>query len=146
VAGHLVHGASEAGARAAHQTGSGGWDAELVPDDAGRTTRPEPDCPVEIALDAVRGRWTTLLLRDLLHGPRSFGDLRAGLPDISDKVLAERLAGLRARGLVERLEQRGFPTRGSYRLTPAGESLRPLLVELYEAGRRLRAHRAPGPA
>jgi len=115
-----------------------------VPDDAGRTARPEPDCPVEIALDAVTGRWTTLLLRDLMHGPRSFGDLRAGLPAISDKVLAERLAGLRARGLVERREQRGFPTRGSYRLTPAGESLRPLLVELYRAGERLRAHRDPG--
>ncbi|WP_308258016.1 winged helix-turn-helix transcriptional regulator [Pseudonocardia lacus] len=117
-----------------------------MPDDTGATARPEPDCPVEIALDAVGGRWTTLLLRDLMHGPLSFGELRAGLPAISDKVLAERLAGLRARGLVERRVQRGFPTRGSYRLTPAGESLRPLLVELYRAGERLRAHRAPGPA
>ncbi|MCO1654183.1 winged helix-turn-helix transcriptional regulator [Pseudonocardia humida] len=85
------------------------------------------------------------MLRDLMHGPRSFGELRAGLPAISDKVLAERLAGLRARGLVERREQRGFPTRGSYRLTPEGASLRPLLVELYRAGERLRARRAQGP-
>ena len=117
-----------------------------MPDDAGATARPEPGCPVEIALDAVRGRWTTLLLRDLMHGPRSFGDLRAGLPAISDKVLAERLAGLCARGLAERREQRGFPTRGSYRLTPAGEALRPLLVELYRTGERLRSLQGAGPA
>lgn len=122
---------------AAHQTVSDGWDRELVPDHHGETHRPEPDCPVEVALAAISGRWTTLLLRDLLHGPRSFGQLRAGLPSLSDKVLADRLAQLQERGLVNRQEHRGFPTRSTYSLTGAGQQLRPLLIELYRTGQQL---------
>jgi DNA-binding HxlR family transcriptional regulator len=95
------------------------WDRSLVPDQHGETRRPEAGCPVETALTAISGRWTTLLLRDLLHGPRSFGQLRAGLPSLSDKVLADCLSQLQQRGLVQRQEQRGFPTRSTYCVTSA---------------------------
>ncbi|WP_326796133.1 helix-turn-helix transcriptional regulator [Streptomyces sp. NBC_01808] len=131
----------------AHQTETDGadretrdeetWDEELAPTPAGRTCRPEPDCPVEIALDAVAGRWTTLVLRELMGGPHSFGALRAGLPQISPKVLTERLAALRDRGLVLQERFPGFPVRTRYTLTPAGRALRPLLVELYRTGAEL---------
>lgn len=117
-----------------------------MPDAVGEVARPSPECPVEVALVAVSGRWTTLLLRDLMHGPRSHGQSRAALPTLSDKVLADRLVDLRERGLVGRHEQRGFPTRVAYALTPAGEALRPLLVELYRTGQQLQqqeAARAP---
>ena len=117
--------------------GDDGWDEELVPDAAGRTARPEASCPVEVALAAVSGRWTTLLLRDLLHGPRSYGAIRAALPTLSDKVLVDRLRELQDRGLVRRSRHRGFPARTTYDLTPAGLALRPLLVQLYETGRAL---------
>ncbi|MEU9073306.1 winged helix-turn-helix transcriptional regulator [Kitasatospora sp. NPDC004745] len=121
-----------------HQTGSDGrprrWDAELVPDERGRTARPQEDCPVEVALAALSGRWTTLVLRELMHGPASYGELRGRLPEISPKVLAERLRSLGERELVTRERIAGFPVRTSYRLTAAGEALRPLLVELYRAG------------
>ncbi|GAA4946613.1 hypothetical protein GCM10025331_37720 [Actinoplanes utahensis] len=115
------------------------WDPELVPDGTGRTDRPDPDCPVERALLAVGGRWTTLVLRELMHGPLSFSALRAALPRISDKVLDERLRGLRAQGLVERRAVSGFPSRVTYLLSPAGQQLRPLLIELYRTGVRLSA-------
>jgi DNA-binding HxlR family transcriptional regulator len=108
-----------------------------VPSAVGEAALPSAECPVEVALTAVSGRWTTLVLRDLMHGPRSYSELRAGLPALSDKVLAERLAGLRQRGLVSRQERRGFPTRTTYALTPAGDHLRPLLVELYRTGEQL---------
>lgn len=108
-----------------------------MPDGLGETRRPEPDCPVEVALAAVSGRWATLVLRDLMHGPRSFTELRRGLPTLSAKVLTERLAGLERQGLVECHRHNGFPTRVSYRLTPAGRLLRPLLVELYRTGAAL---------
>ncbi|MEU9040490.1 helix-turn-helix domain-containing protein [Kitasatospora sp. NPDC048343] len=96
---------------------------------------------MEVALAAVAGRWTTLVLRELMHGPASYGELRARLPEISSKVLAERLQALGERELVVRERLTGFPVRTSYRLTPAGEALRPLLVELYRTGERLAGSR-----
>ncbi|MFI6026028.1 winged helix-turn-helix transcriptional regulator [Amycolatopsis magusensis] len=123
---------SEADALEGHQTET--YDAELVPDARGRTRRPEPDCPVEIALAAISGRWTTLVLRELMAGPRSFGELREALPSLSAKVLTERLTTLADRGLAERTALPGFPPRTSHRLTPTGERLRPLLIELYRTG------------
>ncbi|MGA6168194.1 winged helix-turn-helix transcriptional regulator [Amycolatopsis magusensis] len=123
---------SEADAPEGHQTET--YDAELVPDARGRTRRPEPDCPVEIALAAISGRWTTLVLRELMAGPRSFGELREALPSLSAKVLTERLTTLADRGLTERTALPGFPPRTSHRLTPTGERLRPLLIELYRTG------------
>ncbi|CAL9348723.1 hypothetical protein SUDANB106_00425 [Streptomyces sp. enrichment culture] len=117
------------------------WDVRLVPDERGRTRRPEPDCPVEIALAAVSGRWTTLVLRELAHEAHSFGELRGRLPEISAKVLAERLRTLEERGLVNRERLRGFPVRTRYRLTAAGRAVRPLLVELYRTGLAIDAAR-----
>jgi DNA-binding HxlR family transcriptional regulator len=128
------HTGSQADPRAGNQTVSVGWSTQLVPDARGATRRPEPTCPVEVALAAISGRWTTLVLRELMHGPRSFGELRLALPTLSAKVLSERLAGLERQTLVERHRRRGFPARTVYRLTGAGERLRPLLVELYRTG------------
>ncbi|MCX2950239.1 winged helix-turn-helix transcriptional regulator [Lentzea sp. NEAU-D7] len=99
--------------------------------------RPSAQCPVEVALAAISGRWATLVLRDLMHGPRSFSALRAGLPSLSAKVLTERLESLVAQGLVSCSRSPGFPVRTSYELTSAGLLLRPLLVELYRTGEAL---------
>ncbi|WP_234386402.1 winged helix-turn-helix transcriptional regulator [Streptomyces sp. ERV7] len=98
---------------------------------------------MEVALAAISGRWTTLVLRELMHTEHSFGALREKLPEISPKVLTERLHTLRERGLVTQERLPGFPVRTSYALTEAGRSLRPLLVELYRTGEALRDGR-PG--
>ncbi|MDX3659479.1 helix-turn-helix domain-containing protein [Streptomyces sp. ID05-26A] len=126
---------SVAGAAVGHQTVT--WDAELVPSEPGRTRGPSADCPVEVALSVISGRWATLVLRDLMHGPRSFSQLRAGLPALSAKVLTERLDSLVARGVVSCERSPGFPVRTSYALTSAGLLLRPLLVQLYRTGEAL---------
>jgi DNA-binding HxlR family transcriptional regulator len=131
------HAGSIADEHVAHRTESADRVPDLVPTAAGATRRPEPDCPVEVALAAISGRWTTLVLRDLMAGPLAYGELRRGLPELSDKVLVERLTALRDRGLVARHEYTGFPTRVVYELTDAGRALRPLLVELYRTGERL---------
>ncbi|MFS8102761.1 helix-turn-helix transcriptional regulator [Lentzea alba] len=99
--------------------------------------RPSADCPVEVALAAISGRWATLVLRDLLDGPRSFSELRAGLPSLSAKVLTERLESLVAQGLVSCSRSPGFPVRTSYALTSKGVLLRPLLDQLYRTGEAL---------
>ncbi|MFE2290670.1 winged helix-turn-helix transcriptional regulator [Streptomyces sp. NPDC059452] len=115
------------------------WDEELAPTAQGRTHRPERDCPVEVALSAVAGRWTTLVLRELMSGPRGFSELRERLPEVSAKVLSQRLRELGESGLVSVERRRGFPVRSSYALTASGRALRPLLVELYATGERLLA-------
>lgn len=131
------HDHSQADGVVAHQTVSRPWDGDLVPDDAGRTDRPDVECPVEVALGAIGGRWTTLVLRELMHGPLSFSNLGAALPQLSDKVLDERLRRLCSQGLVERRTATGFPSRVTYSLTRSGQQLRPLLIELYRTGLRL---------
>lgn len=78
-----------------------------------------------------------MVLRDLMHGPLSFSELRASLPQLSDKVLADRLRQLQRHGLVVRHRRSSYPPRTSYSLTPAGQRLRPLLTELYRTGAAL---------
>lgn len=135
--GFETHATSQACANVAHQTETHRWDTELVPTESGRTQRPDTTCPVEVALSAVSGRWTTLVLRELMHGPSSFSELAERLPEISPKVLTDRLHSLRDSGLIRQDRLAGFPIRTRYELTPAGETLRPLLIELYRTGQRL---------
>lgn len=125
----------------AHQAVSTRWDADLVPTVSGRTRAPSPDCPVEVSLAAISGRWTTLVLRNLLSGdPYSYTELAASLPQLSDKVLADRLRELVSAGLVARSTTSGFPQRTDYRITERGEELRALLIELYRTGLALQSH------
>ncbi|MFF2652635.1 winged helix-turn-helix transcriptional regulator [Streptomyces sp. NPDC058045] len=127
----------------AHQAVSGGWDEVLVPTPSGRTRAPSPDCPVEVSLTAIAGRWTTLVLRDLMPGDaRSYTELAESLPQLSDKVLTDRLGQLVSAGLVARTVTRGFPRRTEYRITDRGRELRPLLIELYRTGLALQGHGA----
>ncbi|WP_129841210.1 helix-turn-helix domain-containing protein [Streptomyces sp. RFCAC02] len=138
------HGTTQSVRRVGHQTvthapAPDGWDTGLVPDARGRTTRPDPDCPVETALTAIAGRWTTLVLRELMAGPASFGALRQRLPDLSAKVLTERLRTLEGNGLLIHERLPGFPAVSRYTLTGAGLALRPLLTELYRTGSALQS-------
>lgn len=131
----------------AHQAVSTGWDDELVPTASGRTLAPSVDCPVEVALTAISGRWTTLVLRNLMSGDAySYTDLAESLPRLSDKVLTERLQRLVSAGLVARTLSTGFPQRTKYRITERGRELRPLLVELYRAGLALQSHEVAVPS
>ncbi|MGE3692491.1 MAG: winged helix-turn-helix transcriptional regulator [Novosphingobium sp.] len=59
-------------------------------------------CGTAFALELVGERWSLLIVRELMLGPRRFTDLRAGLPSISAKVLTERLEGLETAGIVQR--------------------------------------------
>lgn len=115
-----------------------GWDMTLVPGMDGRTLEPHHDCSVEVALEALKGRWTTLVLRELIHGDKSYGALSQSLPKLSDKVLTDVLTHLRKCGVVSRTVFRGFPNRTLYRLTATGWEIRPLLIELYRTGLRMR--------
>jgi DNA-binding HxlR family transcriptional regulator len=87
-------------------------------------------CGVARALDVVGERWALLVVRELLFGPKRFGELRTGLPHVSPNVLSERLRDLEAAGIV-RTRRLGPPASAqAYELTERGRALRPVLVEL----------------
>src|SRR5207248_602241 len=80
-------------------------------------------CPAARALDVVGERWTLLVVRELLVGPKRYTDLQDGLPGIGPGVLAARLRTLEEAGLVEK--RRLAPPAAStvYSLTERGEGL-----------------------
>ena len=92
-------------------------------------------CPVTRAVDVLDGRWTILVVRDLLGGTKRFGELRDSLAGISPKTLTDRLRTLEERGLVERRMYAEIPPRVEYSLTAAGRSLEPVLAALADWGR-----------
>src|SRR6266498_5145760 len=77
-------------------------------------------CPIARALDLLGERWTLLILRELLGGPRRYADLRAELPGIATNLLSQRLRLLVAEGLVEQFDVPPPVSRTMYRLADAG--------------------------
>lgn len=100
-------------------------------------------CALALGLDRVGGRWTLLIIRELLVGPRRFSDLRAGLPGIATNLLSERLKQLEADGIIEREELPAPAASTVYVLTEAGRSLQDVVVALIHWGARYMGDRAP---
>jgi DNA-binding HxlR family transcriptional regulator len=78
------------------------------------------NCPIAKGLDVLGERWTLLILRELVGGPRRYGDLRAELPGIATNLLADRLRELEDVGLIERTELPPPVARTVYTLSDAG--------------------------
>ncbi len=100
-------------------------------------------CAVARALDAVGERWSLLIVRELLHGPRRYTELHTDLPGVSTDVLAGRLRQLERDGLVERYRLERPASAAAYRLTPRGLALRQVIDALADWG--LDALGEPGP-
>lgn len=90
-------------------------------------------CPVAQAAEIVTSRWTLLVVRELLGGSHRFNAIHRGVPRMSRTLLARRLSELEAAGVVERQVVRRRP---EYHLTPAGEELRPVILQLGVWGKR----------
>jgi DNA-binding HxlR family transcriptional regulator len=91
-------------------------------------------CPVELALAFVGGKWRTVILAWLKESPHRYAELRTRMPGVSDKILTQRLKELVEMGLVARGRAATSRSARVYRLTPRGESLRPVLDALYAWG------------
>src|SRR5260370_41405558 len=84
-------------------------------------------CVVTRALEIVGERWALLIVRDLLVGPRRYGELAAGLPRIPSNILAARLKEPPAAGLIRRAPHSRVIV---YALTPYGPELEPVVLAL----------------
>jgi DNA-binding HxlR family transcriptional regulator len=80
-------------------------------------------CPVAKSVEVLGERWTLLIVRDLLPGPRRFQDLQRSLPGIAPNVLSARLQVLEAHGVVTRRFYSEHPPRAEYVLTERGREL-----------------------
>jgi DNA-binding HxlR family transcriptional regulator len=93
-------------------------------------------CAAAHALDLIGERWALLVVRELLLGPKRFTDLRAGLPNASPNVLAQRLRELEGAGVVRRRKLPPPAASRVYELTEWGEELEPVIISLGRWGAR----------
>lgn len=90
------------------------------------------NCALAQASDVIGERWSILLVRDLLVGPKRFGELQQSLRGIGTNLLSSRLRELGAAGIIERLDDGEF--RHHYGLTEAGKALEDVLLPLVRWG------------
>ena len=91
-------------------------------------------CTVARGAEVLGELWTPLVVRELLCGSRRFNEIRRGVPRMSATLLTQRLRKLEEIGVVER--RRGASNLLEYRLTQAGEELRPIVVGIGHWGAR----------
>ncbi|SDO13090.1 winged helix-turn-helix transcriptional regulator [Alkalicoccus daliensis] len=88
-------------------------------------------CPkFESAFQLLGKRWNGLIIRVLLHGPARFRDISTNIPNMSDKMLVDRLKQLEEIGVVERNVYPETPVRIEYQLSDKGRALEPALDEI----------------
>jgi DNA-binding HxlR family transcriptional regulator len=92
-------------------------------------------CPVAMAAEIVCSRWTALVVRELLCGSTRFNDLRRGVPLMSPTLLSKRLKELEEAGVIIAVPT-AQPGVFDYKLTEAGEDLRPVVMSLGIWGQR----------
>ena len=93
------------------------------------------------AVELIGKRWTGAIVLVLLDGPLHFSGIRQLVPELSDRLLSERLKELEAEGVVERRVLDGSPVRVEYALSEMGKDLQPALEAVESWSRRwLRDH------
>jgi DNA-binding HxlR family transcriptional regulator len=92
------------------------------------------NCPTEFTLRVLGGKWKTVILCYLSLGPLRYAELRKLMPNLSDKVLSQRLRELIEAGLIERRKGEGGDKSEVYALAARAQSLGRVLTELYRWG------------
>src|SRR5579862_5357859 len=99
--------------------------------DGGQEARVSACCPYyHEAVELVGRRWTGAILRVLMDGSLRFSEIAQAVPELSDRLLSERMKELERRGIVQRTVDPGPPLRVQYELSKMGRELEPALAEL----------------
>jgi len=93
-------------------------------------------CPVAGTLDIVGDRWSLLIVRDMRHGKRTYGELAASPEGIPTNILADRLRRLEEAGIVTRDAYQEHPPRYEYTLTEKGRDLGDIMQALVRWGKK----------
>lgn len=92
-------------------------------------------CAVACTLDLVGDKWSLLVIRDLLHGHVTYGELQNSREGIPTNILADRLKKLEEAGLVSKTAYQLHPVRYRYALTAKGQSLQGVLRAIVQWGK-----------
>ena len=95
------------------------------------------NCPLEMTIDIIGGKWKVLLLWHLNDGIHRFNELQRIFPDITPKMLCQQLKDMENKGLVIRKAYAEVPPRVEYSLTDFGKSLMPILFKMNDWGTEL---------
>jgi DNA-binding HxlR family transcriptional regulator len=110
----------------------------LVENQRVRTAKPfsRSACAVANSLDIVGDKWTLLVVRDLLHGKRTYGELAHSPERIPTNILADRLKRLEGAGIIAGTPYQERPVRYAYALTPKGRALGDVLLAFVRWGKQ----------
>mgnify|MGYP001583551246 CR=1 FL=1 len=92
------------------------------------------ECPVEVTLDVIGGKWKGMILFRLMEGTKRFSELRRLLPKVTQRTLTNQLRELERDGLVLRKVYAQVPPKVEYSLTDLGKSLNDVLAHLRDWG------------
>jgi DNA-binding HxlR family transcriptional regulator len=110
-----------------------GYDYGMAEQATAEDTKParESCCSAyHAAIELIGKRWTGAIVFVLLDGPLRFSEVKVLVPDLSDRLLSERLKELEGEGIVERRPSEGVPMRIEYVLTEKGRALEPAVRSL----------------
>jgi DNA-binding HxlR family transcriptional regulator len=93
-------------------------------------------CAVANSLDLVGDKWSLLVVRDLLHGKRTYGELAHSPEGIPTNILADRLKRLESAGIISSAPYQRRPVRYAYTLTPKGRALGEVLLAFVRWGKQ----------
>jgi DNA-binding HxlR family transcriptional regulator len=93
-------------------------------------------CAVANSLDVVGDKWSLLVVRDLLHGKRTYGELALSPEHIPTNILADRLERLSEAGIITRAPYQERPVRYAYTLTAKGKALGEVLLAFVRWGKQ----------
>ncbi len=92
------------------------------------------NCPVEITLDVIGGKWKVIIIYHLQDGIKRFGELKKSVNGITQKMLTQQLRELEADGIINRKVYAQVPPKVEYSLTDYGYTLKPILALMCQWG------------
>jgi DNA-binding HxlR family transcriptional regulator len=93
-------------------------------------------CAVANSLDILGDKWSLLVVRDMLHGKRTYGELALSPERIPTNILADRLERLEGAGIITSTPYQERPVRYAYTLTPKGRALGEVLLAFVRWGKQ----------